>query len=336
MADPAPDRPAASPTGVQSANSADSEGNPAAAPPAIRPIGRGDSRGSSPGGFLGDRYNRQTVKAIGLERAPQKDVYHFVLGRNWPMFFLLVAVFFVVANMLFAWLYLLEPGSISNARPGSFEDAFYFSVQTLATIGYGGMSPASRYGHIIVALEAIVGILMVALITGITFTRFARPSARVLFSNKVVVSPRDGVPHVMFRMANWRRNRIVEARLSAVLLVTERTREGDVMRRQIDLPLVRSKTNVFFLTWSAMHLVDEKSPFFGAGALDRLRAQQAEIYLGLTGLDETIGQTIHVRKQYTLDDVVPNARFADVLFTREDGRRVIDYRKFHDVVTLPS
>jgi inward rectifier potassium channel len=241
-----------------------------------------------------------------------------------------------VTNMLFAWLYLAEPGAVTNVRPGSFEDAFYFSVQTLATIGYGGMSPASRYGHLIVAVEAIVGILMVALITGITFTRFARPTARVLFSDKVVISPRDGVPHVMLRMANWRRNRIVEARLSAVLLVTDRTREGDVMRKQIDLPLVRSKTNVFFLTWTAMHLVDEKSPFHGPDALERLRFQQAELYLGLTGLDETIGQTIHVRKQYTLDDIVPGARFADVLLTTEDGRRVIDYRKFHDVVELKN
>jgi inward rectifier potassium channel len=284
--------------------------------------------------FTGDRFSRQGVKAIGLERAPHKDVYHFVLGRTWPAFFLLVALVFVVTNMLFASLYLARPGAITNARPGSFEDALNFSVQTLATIGYGGMSPASRYGHIIVALEAIVGILMVALITGITFTRFARPSARVLFSNKVVISPRDGVPHVMFRMANWRRNRIVEARLSAVLLVTERTREGDVMRKQIDLALVRSKTNVFFLTWSAMHLVDEKSPFYGPDALERLRVQQAELYLGLSGFDETIGQTIYVRKQYTLDDIVPGARFADVLSTGEDGTRIIDYRKFHDVVPL--
>jgi len=274
------------------------------------------------------------VKTIGLERAPHKDVYHFILGRTWPTFFLLVAVVFVLTNMLFAWLYMAEPGAVTNVRQGSFEDAFYFSVQTLATIGYGGMAPASRYGHLIVAVEAIVGILMVALITGLTFTRFTRATARVLFSNKVVISPRDGVPHVMFRMANWRRNRIVEARLSAVLLVTERTREGEVMRKQIDLPLVRSKTNVFFLTWSAMHLVDEKSPFYGPGALERLRLQQAELYLGLTGLDETIGQTIHVRKQYTLDDVVPGARFADVLSIEEDGTRIIDYRKFHDVVEL--
>jgi inward rectifier potassium channel len=318
MADLVQDRSAASPTGT--------EPNP---PPLEPPLPAPAIQR-----FTGDRFSREGIKAIGLERAFHKDIYHFVLGRTWPVFFLLVGVVFILTNMLFAWLYLAEPGSITNARPGSFEDALNFSVQTLATIGYGGMSPASRYGHLIVATEAIVGILMVALITGITFTRFARPTARVLFSNKVVISPRNGVPHVMFRMANWRRNRIVEARLSAVLLVTDRTREGDVMRKQIDLPLVRSKTNVFFLTWSAMHLVDEKSPFHGPGALERLRAQQAELYLGLTGLDETIGQTIHVRKQYTLDDFVPNARFADVLSTDEEGRRIIDYRKFHDVVPM--
>ncbi|HEX3901562.1 MAG TPA: ion channel [Polyangia bacterium] len=320
MADLVRDRPAASPT-VEEPNRVAPE--PPLPVPAIRRV-------------TADRFSRQGVKAIGLKRAPHKDVYHFVLGRTWPSFFLLVALVFILTNMLFAWLYLAEPGSITNARPGSFEDALNFSVQTLATIGYGGMSPASRYGHVIVALEAIVGILMVALITGITFTRFARPTARVLFSNKVVLSPRDGVPHVMFRMANWRRNRIVEARLSAVLLVTERTREGDVMRKQIDLPLVRSKTNVFFLTWSAMHLVDEESPFYGPDALERLRVQQAELYLGLTGFDETIGQTIYVRKQYTLDDIVSDARFADVLSTDENGTRIIDYRKFHDVVPLGS
>jgi inward rectifier potassium channel len=320
MADFAEGRPAASPP----ASEPDRTPTPSTAPPAIRRVGPGSDA----------PYSRQGVKAIGVERAFSKDIYHFVLGRSWPQFFLLVAVVFVLTNMLFAWLFLAEPGAIANVRPGSFEDAFYFSVQTLATIGYGGMYPASRYGHLIVAVEAIVGILMVALITGITFTRFARPTARVLFSDKVVISPRDGVPHVMFRMANWRRNRIVEARLGITLLVTERTREGEMMRRQVDLALQRDKTNVFFLTWTAMHLVDERSPFFGPDALDRLRAQEAEIYLALTGLDETIGQTIHVRKQYTLDDVVPNARFADVLSTHSDGRRLIDYRKFHDVVPL--
>jgi inward rectifier potassium channel len=140
----------------------------------------------------------------------------------------------------------------------------------------------------------------------------------------------------MFRMANWRRNRIVEARLGITLLVTDRTLEGDVMRRQIDLPLVRDRTGVFFLTWTALHKIDEASPFFGADALDRLRAQGAELFLALTGLDETIGQPIHARRQYTLDDLVPDSRFADVLSDLPDGTRVIDYRRFHDVVALNS
>jgi inward rectifier potassium channel len=282
----------------------------------------------------GPAADRQNIKAIGVERAPHKDAYHFVLARSWPTFFVLVTLVFVLMNFAFACAYYAKPGSIANVPAGSFEDAFYFSVQTLATIGYGELYPITRYGHIVVTIEAVTGILFLALITGITFNRFSRPSSRVLFSNKIVIGPRNGVPHMMFRMANWRRNRIVEARLMVVLLATERTLEGDVMRRQIDIPLVRSRTGVFFLTWSAMHLIDEKSPFFGPDAMERLRAQGAELYMGLTGFDETIGQTMHARKQYALDDIVVGARFADVLTTNADGGRVIDYRKFHDVVSL--
>ena len=158
-----------------------------------------------------------------MERALHKDVYHFILARGWPSFFALVAVTFLTANVLFASLYLAQPGCIAHARPGSFEDAFYFSVQTIATIGYGGMYPLTRFAHIVVVVEAMTGMLGIAVITGLTFTRFARPSARVLFANKVTITPRDGVPHLMFRMANWRRNRIVEAqRLSHEGLVDER------------------------------------------------------------------------------------------------------------------
>jgi inward rectifier potassium channel len=278
---------------------------------------------------------RARIRAIGLQRQPHKDLYHFVLAQSWPRFFLLTAVMFVLTNLLFATLYWLSPGSVSNIRHGSFEDAFYFSVQTLATIGYGGMTPVTRYAHIVVTFEAFVGVLAVALITGITFTRFSRPSARVLFSNKAVISSRDGVPHLMFRMANWRRNRVVEARVGVVLLVTERTREGEVMRRQVDLPLVRDRTGVFFLTWTALHRIDATSPFHGPDALARLRAQGAELFVALTGLDETIGQTIHARYNYKLDDLVMNARFADVMSDDPDGTRVIDFSRFHDVVPLP-
>lgn len=279
-------------------------------------------------------YDRARIRPIGVQHAWHKDLYHFVLAQSWPRFFLLTGLMFVATNLAFGLLYWAVPGSVSNTRPGSFEDAFYFSVQTLATIGYGGMAPITRYAHIVVTFEAFAGVLAVALITGITFTRFARPSVRVLFSNKAVITTRDGVPHLMLRMANWRRNRIVEARLRVMLLVTERTREGEIMRRQIDLPLVRDRTSVFFLTWTALHRIDEASPFFGPEALQRLRLQQAELFLALTGLDETIGQNIHARQRYALEDIIPNARFADVLSDQPDGTRVIDYRLFHDVVKL--
>jgi inward rectifier potassium channel len=276
------------------------------------------------------------IKTIGIERSPQKDMYHYVLKLSWPAFFGIVSLVFIFANLVFASAYLAKPGSIANARPGSFEDAFYFSVQTIATIGYGGMHPLSRYAHLLVVLEAMTGILGIAVITGLTFTRFSRPSARVLFSNKVTLTPRDGVPHLMFRMANWRRNRIVEARLRVIMLIDERTREGELLRRQVDLPLVRSETAIFFLTWTAMHRVDETSPFFGPGAIEALRTKRAELFLSLTGFDETIGQTIHARQEYALGDITPGVRFADVLTLNPDGSRQIDYRKFHDVVPLAA
>jgi inward rectifier potassium channel len=277
---------------------------------------------------------RRPIRAIGMERALHKDLYHFILARGWPTFFALFAVTFLGANVLFASLFLLQPGCIAHARAGSFEDSFYFSVQTLATIGYGGMYPVTRYAHIVVLIEAMTGILGIALITGLTFTRFARPSARVLFSNKVTITPRDGVPHLMFRMANWRRNRIVEAQLRVVILVTERTREGEVLRKQVDVPLVRDRTAVFFLTWTAMHKIDADSPFYGPDAIAKLGEKNAGLFLSLMGFDETIGQTIIARHEYTLSDIAVGARFVDVLGADDRGRFQIDFRKFHDVVAI--
>jgi inward rectifier potassium channel len=278
--------------------------------------------------------NMPKVEARGQSSRIHEDFYHEVLVWPWWRFFVFVSLSFLGVNALFALLYLSSPGSIANARQGSFEDAFFFSVQTLATIGYGVMSPGSRFGHVVVTLEALVGILGVALITGLAFAKFARPTARILFSEKAVVTRRDGVPHLMFRMANWRKNMVVEAQLRAFLRVEEVTREGESMRRIVDLPLVKDRSAMFILTWSAMHLIDEASPFHGDDALARLKARKAEIILSLSGVDETLGQNIHARYRYLLEDVVWQARFADVLRVDESGVRVIDYSRFHDVEPL--
>ncbi len=278
--------------------------------------------------------NTFAIRTIGRKRAPYDDLYHSVLTSSWWLFFALVALAFISANALFAVGYLMQSGSIANAREGSFQDAFFFSVQTMATIGYGGMAPATLFGHIMVTFEAIVAMLGVALVTGITFAKFSRPTARVLFADKAVIAPRDGVPHLMFRMANWRRNTILEAQLRVILLVEETTPEGQVMRRPMELSLVRDRNPLFLMTWTAMHRIGEESPFHGADALARLRARKAELFLSLMGTDETFAQTVHARRGYRLSDIVVGAQFADVLTFLEDGTRVIDYRPFHDVVPL--
>jgi inward rectifier potassium channel len=308
------------------------------------PSGSAQPSGSGSGSLVGRRGSIRLpaqagrlphIETIGQRWAPHEDLYHYILTRSWGEFFLLIGMAFLGANALFGLLYWAQPGSVTNARPGSFEDAFYFSVQTMATIGYGGMTPATRFAHVMVTLEALTGILSVALITGMTFAKFARPTARVLFCEKMVLTPRDGVPHLMFRMTNWRHNQVAEAQLRVIVLVTERTREGEMLRRQIELPLVRDRTPLFALSWTAMHLVDAQSPFHGAGAMERLRAADAEIFVTLIGLDEAMGQ-IHARHAYRLEDIVANARFADVLTILPDGTRRIDYRRFHEIIPIDA
>ena len=271
------------------------------------------------------------IRAVGRPWQPTKDIYHFLLRRSWAAFFLVVASGFLCANAMFALLYVAQPGGIQNARPGSFEDAFFFSVQTLATIGYGGMAPVTRYAHIVVTCEALIGILSVALVTGITFSKFARPTARIVFSDRMVVTSRNGVPHLMFRLANWRHNQVLEAQLRLAILLTETTAEGETLRRPQELTLLRDRNPLFSLTWLAMHRIDESSPFHAPGALEHLRAQKAQLFVTLYGVDETVGQNIHARHRYELDDIVWGARFRDLVTDLEDGSRLLDYRVFHEI-----
>jgi inward rectifier potassium channel len=262
-----------------------------------------------------------------------EDVYHKVLAMPWGRFFACTTAGWFGVNVVFAALYSLRPGCVANAD--GLEDAFYFSVQTLATIGYGAMSPATRYGHLLVVLEALIGTLGIALVVGVLFAKFARPTARVLFSERIVCHVRDGVPHLTFRLANWRGNMVVEGQLRVFVLLMEKTDEGDVIRVPHELSLVRDRTPLFALTWVPMHRIDERSPFWGGeAALEKLRAHKTEIYLAFTGLDETIGQPIHARHMYRLQDIVWNARHVDVLTIEEDGTRTIDFSTFHDVVLL--
>lgn len=273
------------------------------------------------------------VRTRGQAATVGGDFYFAMM--TWPFwkFCVAVAVVVLVVNTLFAGVYGLDPDGVTNAQ--SFEDRFFFSVQTLATIGYGTMAPQSRFAHVVVTIESILGVIAVGSMAGVAFARLSRPRARVLFSEKLVIRPRNGVPYLQFRVANWRTNFVVEASVRVFVLVTERTAEGEVLRTPKDLPLVRASNAVFFLTWTVMHKIDEGSIFHGDG-LERLKAEGAAMYVMLTGWDQTVGQNVHAYWEYKLDDIVPNAKFVDVVSVDESGTREIDFGRFHDIERIDA
>ncbi|MEP0777398.1 ion channel [Microcoleus sp. ZQ-A2] len=276
---------------------------------------------------------RFDVKRIGVSHSRWHDPYHLLLRIDWPQFFLLTAIFYIVTNALFALLYLAGGDCIKNARPGSFLDAFFFSVQTMATIGYGAMYPQTDYANLLVSIEALVGLLGVAMATGLMFARFSRPTARVLFSRVAVITPHNGLPTLMLRVANERRNQILEAQIGLSLLRDEVTMEGLSIRRFYDLKLLRSQTRTFALSWIVMHVIDEDSPLYGATP-ESLEEVQTDIVVTLTGIDETVSQTVHARHYYITDEILWNMRFVDIFSKKPDGRRVLDFNRFHDVTPL--
>ena len=265
---------------------------------------------------------------VGLKWRPWDDLYHRALTLSWPRFLLVALAVYLAANLAFAWLYFVQPGSIANARPGLFRDAFFFSVETFGTIGYGVMYPATDYANTIMTIETLFGIMLVALTTGLMFARVSRPTARVIFSREAVVSPYEGVPTLMVRMANKRVSRIVQAEVSMSLICNVRTTEGVFMRRFYDLSLARDHTPVFAMSYLAMHRIDEASPLFGTTA-KMLHEVEAEILVTVTGLDETMGQSVHARVSYLPDEIKFGHRYADIFGYTQDGRRAIDYRNFH-------
>jgi inward rectifier potassium channel len=282
---------------------------------------------------LAGRSTSASIERIGLKQQPFSDLYHFLLTASWSRVLASIAALYLGLNAVFALGYLAIGDGIENARPGSYSDAFFFSVQTMATIGYGKMVPHSLTAHVLVTIEALIGMVGVAMASGLMFAKFARPTGRVLFSHVAVIGPHDGVPTLSFRAANQRKNQIVEAQLRVVFARDERTKEGAFMRRFYDLTLARSSSIIFALTWTVMHRVDDASPLFGA-TRESLQAANAELIVSLTGIDDTFSQTVHARWSYLATDLVFGARFVDVLEILPTGKRRVDYSRFHDHVAL--
>jgi inward rectifier potassium channel len=269
----------------------------------------------------------------GIALAVFLDLYHHFMTVSWPRLFGTFAAFFLAFDVLFGFLYYVVPGCIANLNPPGFAGAFFFSVETLATVGYGDMHPQTVYGHVVAMIEIFVGLMSLALITGLMFARFSRPRARFLFTRNIVVRPLDGKLTLLIRAANLRQNVVQDASAQLRMLRDEVTEENFRIRRVIDLPLIRSEHPMFSLGWTIMHVIDEASPLMFETA-ESLQKSQASFVLSLSGTDETTGQVLMARAEYSYADIRWSATFRDILEKSEDGTLHIDYGKFHDVVPL--
>jgi inward rectifier potassium channel len=257
------------------------------------------------------------------------DIYHHLLTSPWPFLLLQIATAFFLANVLFAGGYYLD-GGIENARKGSFSDVFFFSIETMATIGYGRLVPVTLIAHVLMSLEALTGLIGIALVTGLMFAKFSRPTARVRFSRYAVISKRDGVPSLMFRMANIRSNQIVEAQVHVLFARGEITAEGEDVWRFYDLDLSRYRNGTFRHSWTVIHPIRPTSPLYGLSA-DVLTSAPAEIVVSMTGIEGAFMQTVYARHTYDVRDIVWGARLSDVLIRLPGGDFAMDYARFDAV-----
>ncbi len=275
------------------------------------------------------------VVRLGAPRGGWRDVYHAFLVLPWSAFLASLVGLYLLLNLGYAVLFALHPGSVYGARPGSLLDAFFFSVETMSTVGYGAMYPATLYGHIVVTIDVVTGVLLVPLATGLMIAKFTLPAARVLFSRNAVVSRRDGVPTLMFRVANIRKDQIIEAHMKLTLLRDDETAEGERYRRMLDLPLMRDASPFFALSWSVLHPIDEASPFNGMGP-DDCRSEGVQLVAVLTGIDGTTSSVVYARYGYTFADILFDHVFEDVVEIKEDGTAKIDFRRFHATRPAPG
>ena len=257
-----------------------------------------------------------------------QEPYLLALAISWPQFLTLVALLYLGINLGFAGLYLLDPGGIAGtaAEQLSSSEAFFFSVQTLGSIGYGALRPASFYSNLVVSVESLCGILFIALTTGLAFARFARSSVRIRFSKQALVHAYNGVPTLSIRLANERRNGLLDARLRLFLAVDEVSEEGYQMRRLKPLPLERDQGIAFLLVWTAMHRITPESPLAGMNQ-EKLRQCNAELVVAFSGVDETLERPVHASMSWSAEQIHFGQCFVDML-QQWSGDTHIDWSRF--------
>jgi inward rectifier potassium channel len=277
---------------------------------------------------------RAEVTKLGVSRFSPHDAFHMIMSLTWTQFFAGAVTVYLFANLVFASVYALGDHAINNAT--GFSDCFFFSVETMATVGYGSMSPGSLFGHCVATVEIITGMLTMAIITSLVFARFSKPTARILFSRVAVITHYNGAPTLMLRVANQRQSYILEAAASVVLVRDEETADGHSLTRFHDLKLERSRSPMFALSWQIMHRIDESSPLHGVTTQD-IRDGDMRLAVTLSGVDETFAAGITARHTYAHEDILFERRFVDIFSEGDHPRHLyVDLGRFHDHEAVPA
>jgi inward rectifier potassium channel len=273
----------------------------------------------------------RAIETRGLADGFWTDLYHRSMTVYWSTFFGTAAAIFIVLNAVFAFLYWLGNEPVANVASNEPLGLFYFSVETLATVGYGDMHPQTHYGHFIATVEIFTGMSFLAVMTGLIFARFSRPRARFIFANHPVVTIHEGQPTLMIRIANERNNTISQAMARLWLVRMETTAEGSQFRRYYELLLDRSEHPMFMLSWSIFHVIDETSPLYRVTPAD-LAATDAALTLNVSGVDDNSAQYLYARRLYNHQDIRWQHRYRDITSFSEQGTLVIDYSVFHEIL----
>src|SRR6059058_2444539 len=263
-----------------------------------------------------------------------RDVYRWLLGLSWPKFAAFVATVYIGLNLFFAVLYSLGRNSIAGATPHWFFDCFFFSVQTLATVGYGHMYPQTLYGHIVTTFEIMTGVFLLAVMTGLIFVRFSRPIARVVFSRSMVISPLNGKQTLMVRVGNENHHSMVEARFRIMYTRDKQLAEGGDFRYFHDLKLHFDQLTVFPAALTLRHEIDEQSPLHGA-TIESLETERALFFVSVVGIDPVIAAEVQTQKDYSWRDLRFGHRFVEI-YAQEEGRLTVDYGRLHDTEQVDS
>jgi inward rectifier potassium channel len=266
---------------------------------------------------------------LNTARWEWRDIYQWLLSLRWPGFAAFVALVYIMLNLLFATLFLLRADCIAGMKPGSFSEAFFFSVQTLATVGYGHMYPQTLYGHIVTTIEIMSGVFLLAVMTGLIFVRFSRPAARILFSRNVVIALFNGRPTLMLRVGNLRQQSMVEVEFRIMFTRDEPILEGDNFRHFYNLKLAFDRLAAWPAALTLRHTIDESSPLYGATA-ESLEAQRAIFVASVVGIDPVIPASVQTQKDYTSRDVRFDERFVEIYTETGDGKLTVDYGRLHD------